>query len=60
MPIALEQMVKQLADSGIIDPGKLSAFIPPKAQPKSADELARELIRQNHLTKFQAQQVVAG
>ncbi|HWA98695.1 MAG TPA: protein kinase, partial [Pirellulales bacterium] len=46
--------------SGIIDPGKLSAFIPPKAQPKSADELARELIRQNHLTKFQAQQVVAG
>ncbi|HWA97966.1 MAG TPA: hypothetical protein VG713_05715, partial [Pirellulales bacterium] len=60
MAIALEQLVKQLTDSSIIDPGKLGEFIPPKSHPKDADELARELVKQNQLTKFQAQQILAG
>jgi beta-phosphoglucomutase-like phosphatase (HAD superfamily) len=38
----------------------LENFVPPKAHPKDAEELLRELFRQNLLTKFQAQQVAAG
>ncbi|HEX4130053.1 MAG TPA: protein kinase [Pirellulales bacterium] len=58
MAAALEQVVKQLADSGIISAGKLENFVPPKANPKDAEELVRELIKQNVLTKFQAQHVL--
>ena len=39
MPIALEQFVKQLEDSGVIAPGKLENFVPPKAQPKTPKSL---------------------
>ena len=60
MAASLETVVKQLEDSGIVAPGKLENFIPPKANPKSVEELVRELVKQNHLTKFQAQQVALG
>src|SRR4051812_7038445 len=60
MPPALETIVKQLEDSGIVAAGKLEDFVPPKASPKNADELVAELVKQNHLTRFQAQQVIAG
>jgi hypothetical protein len=60
MAVALEQFVKQLADSGVIAPGKLENFIPPKAQPKDAQELARQLVQSKQLTKFQAQEIYAG
>jgi hypothetical protein len=53
MPVALEQFVKQLADSGVLAPGKLENFIPPKAAPKDAQELALQLVKSRHLTKFQ-------
>jgi serine/threonine protein kinase/Leucine-rich repeat (LRR) protein len=60
MATALETIVKQLSDSGIIAQGKLENFIPPNAHPKDIEELLRELHKQNLLTKFQAQQVAAG
>ena len=60
MAVALEQFVKQLADSGVIAPGKLENFIPPKAAPKDAQELARQLVQSKQLTKFQAQEIYAG
>jgi serine/threonine-protein kinase len=60
MAIALETVVKQLEESGIISQGKLEGFLPPKAHPKSVEELVRELFKQNHLTKFQAQMVAQG
>src|SRR6185436_5270545 len=60
MAASLETVVKQLEDSGIVAPGKLENFIPPKAHPKTVEELVRELVKQNHLTKFQAQQVALG
>ncbi|MDX1946189.1 MAG: protein kinase [Pirellulaceae bacterium] len=60
MAATLESIVKQLEDSGIVAPGKLQEFIPPKANPKTVEELLRELFKQNHLTKFQAQQVAQG
>src|SRR5580700_4078986 len=60
MPVPLETVVKQLTDSGIIAPGKLENFVPPKADPKDGEELLRELYKKGLLTKFQAQQVAAG
>ena len=60
MAVALETVVKQLTDSGIIAQGQLERFVPPKAQPKDADELIAQLVKENHLTKFQAAQVAAG
>ena len=60
MAIALETVVKQLEDSGIVSSGKLENFIPPKAAPKDGEELLRELFKSQHLTKFQAQQVAQG
>jgi hypothetical protein len=60
MAVALEQFVKQLADSGVIAPGKLENFVPPKAHPKDAQELARQLVQSKHLTKFQAQEIYQG
>ncbi len=60
MPVALEHFVKQLADSGVIAPGKLENFVPPKAHPKDAQELARQLVQSRELTKFQAQEIYLG
>ncbi len=60
MPVTLATVVKQLEDSGIVAQGKLENFVPPKAHPKDAEELVAELVKQNHLTKFQAAQVSAG
>ena len=60
MAVALESVIKQLTDSGIVAPGKLESFVPPKAFPKDGEELLRELYKQNLLTRFQAQQVAAG
>jgi len=60
MAVALEQFVKQLEDSGVIAPGKLENFVPPKAQPKDAQELARQLILKKQLTKYQVQEIYQG
>ena len=60
MAVALEQFVKQLADSGVIAPGKLENFVPPKASPKDAQELARQLVHSKQLTAFQAQEIYQG
>lgn len=60
MPVPLEQFVKQLEDSGILAGDTLKDFIPPKASPKDAEELARELVRKKKLTKFQAEEVYRG
>src|SRR5688572_19376220 len=60
MAVALETFVKQLTESGVLSAGKLENFIPPKASPKDAQELARELVKSKQLTKYQAQEVYAG
>ncbi|MCE9603864.1 MAG: protein kinase [Planctomycetia bacterium] len=60
MAVALATIVKQLEDSGIVAPGKLENFVPPKAHPTSVEELVAELVKQHHLTKFQAAQVTGG
>ena len=60
MAVALEQFVQQLEDSGILAGDALREFLPPNAAPKNAEELARELVRQRKLTKFQATQLWQG
>ena len=56
----LEKFVKQLEDSGIVAGDTLKEFLPPKSEPKDAEELARHLVRQKKLTKFQAEEVSKG
>jgi eukaryotic-like serine/threonine-protein kinase len=60
MAVTLEQFVKQIEDSGILAGDTINDFIPPKASPKDAEELARALVRQKKLTKFQAEEVWRG
>src|SRR5450631_4384794 len=60
MPVPLEQFVKHLEDSGILAGDTLKDFLPPKSEPKDAEELAKELVRKKKLTKFQAEQVYQG
>ncbi len=60
MSLALDTFVKRITDSGVLAPGKLERFVPPKAHPKDVQELARELVRSKQLTKFQVQQIYLG
>ncbi len=60
MAVPLEKFVQQLEDSGILASDTIKDFIPPKASPKDAVELARELVRKKKLTKFQAEEVSKG
>lgn len=60
LAIPLDQFVKQIEDSGILAGDTLKDFIPPKATPKDATDLARELVRQKKLTKFQVEEVSKG
>ena len=60
MAVALDQFVKQLEDSGIVADQTLKDFLPPISEPKNAEELIGELVRQKKLTKFQADEVAKG
>ena len=60
MTAPLEQFVKQLEDSGILASDTLRDFLPPRSEPKDAEDLARELVRRKKLTKFQAEEVWRG
>ena len=60
MPVSLDQFVMQLADSGILAGDTLKDFLPPKANLKDAEELAKELVRKKKLTKYQAEEVYKG
>jgi len=60
MAVVLDQFVKQLEDSGIVADQTLKDFLPPKREPKDAEELIGELVRQKKLTKFQADEVAKG
>ncbi len=60
MTTRLQHFAKQLEESGILDAETLRDFLPPKAQPKDTHELARELIRQKKLTRFQAEEAYRG
>jgi serine/threonine protein kinase len=60
MALSLEEIVKQLEDSGIVASETLKDFIPPKADPNTPEELVQALVKSDKLTPFQAQHVNAG
>ncbi|MDX1948845.1 MAG: hypothetical protein SFU86_25885, partial [Pirellulaceae bacterium] len=62
MPVVLDQFVKNLEESGIISPSKLRAVWErlPLGKEQDVQELAKELVRQKKLTKFQAQEAYQG
>ena len=63
MEVVLSQFVKSLAASGLMSAAEIQAFIeglPPEKKPSDGADLARELVRQRKLTKFQAQAVYQG
>src|SRR5258708_6657457 len=60
MPVPLEQFVKRIEDSGIVASETLAEFVPPRASPRDAEELARELVRKKKLTRFQAEEIAKG
>lgn len=60
LAVPLEKFVQQLEDSGILAGDTIKDFIPPKASPKDAEELARKLVRRKKLTRFQAEEVSKG
>ncbi len=60
MPISLDQFVRSLSDCGLMPADEARAFIgsfPHDLRPNTAEQLARELVAQGRLTKFQAQAV---
>lgn len=63
MAISLEQFLSHLATSEVLMQDEVSAVMssfPEDKRPKSAEDLARELVRQKRLTKYQAEQIYAG
>jgi serine/threonine protein kinase len=63
VPVTLEQFVQNLTASGLMSAPELTAFqdtLPPPRKPKDAESLARELVRANKLTRYQAQAIYQG
>lgn len=60
MAVPLEQFVRQLEDSGILAGDTLKSFLPPNKAPSDGAELARELVRQKKLSRFQAEEIYRG
>ena len=63
MTVSLEQFVQYLTQSGLMSASEVSSFqdtLPPDRKPKDGEALARELVKANKLTKYQAQVVYQG
>ncbi len=63
MPQSIDQFRDNLVASGLLttdDVDALLVSLPDGKQPKDGEQLARELVKQKKLTKFQAEQIYAG
>ncbi|HWB00594.1 MAG TPA: serine/threonine-protein kinase, partial [Pirellulales bacterium] len=60
MTVDLETLVKQLEELAIVPSAALAAHRSGPQQAADAEALLRELVKGGHLTKFQAQQLLAG
>ena len=63
MAVSVENFLKHLTDSGILsldDINRLDAKIPREKRTQDAGDLARDLVRQNKLTQFQARALYQG
>jgi len=63
MAMSLEQFRSQVTSSELLGPDEVAAVmdsLKDDARPKTAEDLARELVRQKRLTKYQAEQIYSG
>jgi len=60
MPVSLEKFLSQLSDSGILTDQKLRALAQKKSEHQDGESLAREMIKFDYLTKYQAEQILGG
>ena len=63
MALSSEQFLNQVVASELLAQEDVSAFIsaiPDERRPKDGEQLARELVRQKKLTKYQAEQIYSG
>ena len=63
MPLTVEQFTQRLTSSGVMSEDELRdwiAAVPVEKRSTDGDQLARELVREKRLTKFQAEQLYAG
>ncbi len=63
MPLSRDEFTQQLTASGLMDAAAVTeslSSLPPDKQPQDGEQLARELVKQKRLTKFQAEQLYAG
>ena len=63
MKVVINQFIEALKASGLMTSAEIQAFIeglPPEKKPSDGAALARELVRQKKLTRFQAQAVYQG
>lgn len=60
MPVALETFLSQLFDSGILPEEKLKVVVSKKNSFADGEALARDMIKSNLLTKYQAEQILGG
>ncbi|TXT23780.1 MAG: serine/threonine protein kinase bacterial, partial [Planctomycetota bacterium] len=63
MPLSCDEFAQQLSASGLLDAASVAeslSSLPPDKQPQDGEQLARELVKQKKLTKFQAEQLFAG
>src|SRR6516162_3937539 len=57
MPISLDEFVQSLTDTGILPVAEVTSFVGSMAEDRAGvdvEKLARELVRQQKLTRFQA------
>jgi serine/threonine-protein kinase len=60
MSITLDEFIESITTSGLMDAEEIQSFIttlPMEQQPRTAEDLAKELYRLGKLTKFQAQAI---
>ncbi len=63
MALSFDQFLDQLTGSGLLSADDVSSALsalPNDQQPQDGEQLARELVKQKKLTKFQAEQIYGG
>ncbi len=63
MALSVDQFVNEVAGCGLVPAAELLAWlssIPEVNRPQTGEQLAQELVRQQKLTRFQAEQIIAG
>lgn len=63
MPLSRDDFVRSLTSSGLMEADQVTSFLssfPVDQQPSDGEQLARELVRQKKLTRFQAEQIYMG